>query len=203
MYEITFITKEEKDPVVKSTIEGMEGKILSESSLGRKKFVYPIKKEDAGFYTTYIFELDPQKVNNLNSVLRLKGQVLRYLIISKKALVAKPVKEKAKVEKEEIKEVKKSEVIATPEKVEKPVAKKETKKPAEKAKKQTAKKNVKTPEITEVVEKPEVTAKEKVAEEPKEKKIKEEKPQQTEESVPDEKERLKALEDKLEEILKD
>jgi ribosomal protein S6 len=203
MYEITFITKEEKDPVVKSTIEGMEGKILSENLLGRKKFVYPIKKEEAGFYTSYIFELEPQKVNKLNSALRLKNQILRYLIVAKKIIIAKPIKEKNK-EVKTTEETKKPEQI-TAEKPEEKIIKKEIKKTTTKTKKQTTKKTIKpVSEVADKIEKSEENAKEKANEEPKEKNVKEESKIPAEkETVSDEKERLKALEDKLEEILKD
>ena len=185
MYEITFIAKEEKDDVVKKTIESLNGKITQEEFLGRKKFYYPIKKEGAGFYTTYVFEIDPEKINDLNKTLLLKGQILRFLIIIKKVVLKKP-KEKKK------------ETVEPEEKLEN-IEKEETEKKV-------------TEEVTKKVEinkEKIVKPKEKIKEEVKEEKItKEEKPVEPKKKLPkkedvsDEEERLKALEKKLEEILK-
>ena len=49
MYEITFITKEEQNNDVIDAVKKFEGKIIEEQKLGRKKFTFPIKKEEAGF----------------------------------------------------------------------------------------------------------------------------------------------------------
>jgi len=101
-YEITFITKEPfdtapsiklgtsqgkdlKETPVKKEIEALGGKILNVSSIGQKNFTYPIKKEKAGFYTTVMFEIDPQKLMDLNKTIGLKEEILRHLIILYKA----------------------------------------------------------------------------------------------------------------------
>lgn len=209
MYEITFITKEEKDRTVKDAIEALGGKIVLENLMGRKKFAYKIKKEDAGFFISYIFELDPEKVNKLTANLKLKSQVLRYLIVSKKSVAPRPAKEKIKIAKEAIPATEKVPVekIEVKEK-DTTDAKKEVTKHPEKVKEQVSEKTLKP--IVEVIktEKAKTPVKEKSQVMPKETKpAKEEKaalPKLPEkESMPDEKERLKALEDKLEEILKD
>ena len=62
-YEITFITSEDlKEKAVKDTIEKFGGKILKTDSLGEKQFAYKIEKQNKGFYTTAIFEMEPEKV---------------------------------------------------------------------------------------------------------------------------------------------
>lgn len=81
IYEITYISKDENDSV-KKIIESAEGKIIFNKSLGRKKFVYPIKHETAGFYTTIVLELDGQKLSQLDKELRMNQEILRYLTIS-------------------------------------------------------------------------------------------------------------------------
>src|SRR3990167_6595197 len=96
-YEITIITKEpldtalepssraevqgkdEKEAPVKKEIETLGGKVLGVNSLGQKQFVYPIKKETAGFYTVINFEIEPTKVLELNQKLGLKTEILRHL----------------------------------------------------------------------------------------------------------------------------
>ena len=84
MYDITFITKEEKDQKVKKIIQDLDGRIISEQFLGRKKFAYSIKKEDAGFYISYLFDAQSDKIAELNKKLKLDSEILRYLIIGKK-----------------------------------------------------------------------------------------------------------------------
>lgn len=97
MYEITFITKEEKDPSVKKTIEQLEGKVVSNFSLGRRKLAYPIKKELAGYYSGYLFDFNKEKMADLDNKLRLEPGIIRFLIVSRvlpKAVPQKPRKEK-------------------------------------------------------------------------------------------------------------
>ena len=96
MYEITFITREEKLDDVKKTIEKNEGKIISENFLGRRRFSYPIKKEDAGFYTSYIFEIDPVKLKEIHKMLGMKTEIIRYLITAWKQPKAEEIKPKKK-----------------------------------------------------------------------------------------------------------
>jgi ribosomal protein S6 len=84
-YEITFITLEEpKDSSVKKDIETVGGKILKISSMGQKTFVYPIGKEKAGFYTTYLFEMEPEKLQDFNRKLAMEEEIIRHLIVSMK-----------------------------------------------------------------------------------------------------------------------
>lgn len=133
IYEITFITKEDlKDKPLKEDLEKLGGKILSISGIGEKNFTYPIKKETKGFYTTISFEIEPEKLIDLNQKLSLHDDILRHLIIIGKTAqvempkLPKPAKEieAPKVEKKEIKEV--EEIKGKPEKkVAKKVIKKE------------------------------------------------------------------------------
>lgn len=81
VYEITFITKEEKNDSLAKTIESLNGKIIQEKPLGRRKFAYPIKKETAGYYNTIIFDFDNQQLSQLNNSLKLNGDLIRYLIV--------------------------------------------------------------------------------------------------------------------------
>lgn len=208
IYEITYISKDENDSV-KKIIESAEGKIIFNKSLGRKKFVYPIKHEIAGFYTTIVFELDGQKLSQLDKELRMNQEILRYMTISYQkefspAQIEKKLKEfkepKQKEPREKAKEIieVKSEtpVIKTSESVQsklnKDIDKKESK-PAEK-------------EQIEKIEKPqEEVRREKVDTKTEEKEVKKEAvilPKPKKEAVSEE-ERLAKLEEKLDELLKD
>lgn len=143
-YEITFITKEDqKDKPVKTILENLGGKILSVSSIGQKTFAYPIKKEKAGFYTTVNFEIESEKVIDLNKKLALEEDILRFLIIAvthtaqmaqlptktkETEIIPEPEKELIpEPEKEIIVETIKEEKIEKPKKIAKPKVK-----PAEK-----------------------------------------------------------------------
>lgn len=98
-YEITFITKEDPKESVKSILESFGAKITKTSSMGQKTFVYPIKKEKSGIYTTYLFDIDPEQVQALNRKLDMEEEVLRHLIINLKPsdiIAMKPTKEAVK-----------------------------------------------------------------------------------------------------------
>ncbi len=147
MYELTFISQEENDPRVKKMIELVGGKIISEASLGRKKFAYSIGKEQSGCYFTYVFELDPEKIEEINKKIKSENKIIRYLIIQKiirKLPAQKEIKEAGKT-----KEIKvPTEEIVVPKteiKDKKEVAPaKKTAKKAEKEKKPVLKPSVKT-----------------------------------------------------------
>ena len=103
IYEITFITTEDlKDKPIKAVLDGLGGKILNISSAGQKSFAYKIEKQDRGFYTTVVFELEPEKVVGLNNKLNLDNEILRHLLISAEH---RPVEEKPKKIKEKTTEI--------------------------------------------------------------------------------------------------
>jgi small subunit ribosomal protein S6 len=139
-YEITIITKEdEKEKPIKKEIEGLGGKVITVNSVGQRQMVFPIKKETAGYYTVVLFEIDPTKVLELNKKLGLNQEILRHLILVAKAAkieAPKPIKVEPKIAVKPIEKVeeKPKEVAEKEEEITKPVEKpKEEKKPAKKA----------------------------------------------------------------------
>lgn len=211
LYEITFLTKEESDPGVRTAIEEAGGTIEAESSMGRRRLAYPIQKETQAVYTTFVFSAPGTAIAGLDRKFRLNNGIMRHLIVTK----ALPQADKSvtKTVREAIEAAEKLEDAAD--------VKEEAKKPAV----------VEMPAVEEVVETapaveetPEVaeeTAAEEVAEVTEEKAeetapaevetpVEEEKPtrkpraKKTEDAASaTEEDRLKALEDKLGEILKD
>lgn len=192
-YEITFISRDAIDDVKKS-IENLDGSIIDTLDLGRKKFAYPIKKESAGLYTSYVFTVDSEKLNELEKKLRLNNNILRFLITQTKLEnFAKLEKKETITEKfsqnkqQETKNPATNEPVAE-EKVEIKEKTAEEEKPAKskvaKEKKETSKKQTTRP----VTEKKEAEVK---------------KPKKQKEVDVTEEERLKALEDKLSALLKD
>jgi len=191
MYEITLISKTEQEDKIKKLIEAAGGKIISNSALGRRKLAYPIKKETAGYYFDYLVEMEGEKINELNNKMKLEENLIRYLITQKRERVikVKPGK-KVKEVKEEIKTTPQKPIVikeitkVTDKKIQK-ISK--SKKPISQPKAESGKVETKSPN--------------------KEKKtspIKAALPKTKLKEVDvTEDERLKALEDKLSELLKD
>lgn len=88
LYEITFLTKEETDPGVRNLLEQVGGAITDESRLGRRRLAYPINKETQAAYTTYGFDILSAKLTEIDQKLRLNNDILRYLIVAKPLLKA-------------------------------------------------------------------------------------------------------------------
>jgi len=102
-YEITIITKEDtKGAPVKKEIESLGGKILGVTSIGQRQFVFPIKKETAGYYTVINFEIEPTKVHDLNKKLTLVPEILRHIILAAKAVKIEAPRVKKMPEKEKV-----------------------------------------------------------------------------------------------------
>lgn len=193
IYEITLITKEDiGEKSIKNVLTALDGKILSTSSIGEKQFAYKINKEDRGFYTTVLFEIDPDKVSELNKKLSLTEEIIRFLIVAKKPAQLLEPEEKMlpEIKKiEEPKEIEQPKEIEAPEVIEAPV---KVEAPKE--------------EIKEAKDKPKETKKKAVE------KVKLEKPAKTkvstkvteiEKDTESEEDRLKALDEKLDELLKE
>ncbi|MDO8513794.1 MAG: 30S ribosomal protein S6 [bacterium] len=208
-YELTTITlKEDEADKVASLIQELGGKIEDRKDLGNRRFAYPINKEASGIYTAFTFSLDEQKITELNKKLTGNSDIIRHLIIItkeiKKEFISKLSEELSKKTAEKTGE---EALVSGPvEKEEKPEETKEAKtekeKPAviSKAKEPELKKpEEKQPEAeTEKVELKEATTEEKQEEKPTEKpKTKEP------EAKSEEEERLKKLNEKLDELLKD
>lgn len=82
MYEITFITlDEEKNKLVKKILEEHKAKINLELPLGKKTFAYPIKKEKAGYYTTFYFDIAGSELASVNKIMQAEKEILRFLLI--------------------------------------------------------------------------------------------------------------------------
>ncbi len=195
-YEITFITKDEKDTkIVKDLLKSEKVKIVHEDEMGRKNFAYPIKKESAGFYWTYYVEAEPNVISKISNELNTYKEILRFLILSFKLDITKIKKMGSKRSSRNLKDVIEKQ---TPKEVvlEKAVEKKEKTTPK---KSETGKKTVKTKKEAKTIKRSVKTLKtvKKDTAKP------EEKDKKTEEKSSDDQERIKKLEEKLDELLKD
>lgn len=160
---------------VKNIIADLGTKDTEEDFWGRRKLAYKIGSQEHGYYDLLKFSIDPENIKKLENEIKLINEVIRYLMIKKpERKLEKPRKKlEVKEEKEKLQKIEKEEKEAIEEKVEK--------KEEEIAKKA---------EIKEAKE-------EKIEEEVKEEK-KEEKPTEIQED-----ERLKELDKKIDEILKE
>lgn len=121
-YELSFLTlnlpHEKKNYLmaeIEKNIKKLEGKI-EESFIEKKKFAYPVKKQNEGFLGILLLSSSPETINKIKNFLNKNEDILRIMIerkkikprkkmISKKPILEekkrkeKPKKEKVKIEK--------------------------------------------------------------------------------------------------------
>jgi len=92
-YELTYlISSELSEEEAKNLYQKIdsfiqeEGGVLGnkEKMVLRKKLAYPIKKQTQAYLVVSIFQLEPEKLANLEKKIKLENQVLRYLILTRK-----------------------------------------------------------------------------------------------------------------------
>lgn len=86
-YELVLVLrtdiKEKAKTEIKKLITDSKAKIKTEESLGERDFCYPIKKEKKGIYLVLGFSFEAEKIKELDKALRMKEEVLRFLVIRK------------------------------------------------------------------------------------------------------------------------
>ena len=88
-YELVFIVSPEvaDDGItnrvnkVSELIGRLGGSVTEVSQWGKKKFTYPIKRFTEGNYVLAKVELKPASIKELDSSLRMSGDVLRHLLV--------------------------------------------------------------------------------------------------------------------------
>lgn len=88
-YDFTVITRgdlpEGESAKVLSTYEGLMtrdgGEILKRDDWGSKKLAYPVKKQFRGYYVNYDFVGSPASVAEMERLMRIDDNVLRYLVV--------------------------------------------------------------------------------------------------------------------------
>lgn len=146
-YEITYLSSKDENSLASKEIESLDGKIISSQSLGQKDLFYKIKKEKQAYLTSIVFEIEGEKIPELNQKLALKDEILRYLIVSYSVPQEEAVKKTKKTKKPEVEKVEKEEVVLKPIKTKKEEAetkpeKKETPKVKTKVKPKVEKKTI-------------------------------------------------------------
>jgi small subunit ribosomal protein S6 len=69
---------------VEDLITDHKGQVLKTDKWGKKRFAYPIKKKQEGFYTLILFEGDGKIPKELERAYKLNEFCLRYLTVAAK-----------------------------------------------------------------------------------------------------------------------
>ena len=88
-YELVVILDPEiGDDAVPNSIQKLElgitsrgGEVTDSNHWGRRRLAYPIKRHFEGNYVVSQIKLDPEKVPDLESTLRISEDVIRHLIV--------------------------------------------------------------------------------------------------------------------------
>lgn len=77
---------------VRSHIEKNGGKITYEENWGKRKLAYQINKCDVGIYVLWYFEAPKEKVAKIEKELRLKEEIMRFMLLKSRQVGGKKEK---------------------------------------------------------------------------------------------------------------
>ncbi len=88
-YYLTLVLKDGLDDnarvglfeMVKKRMLGKDGKVEKEDLWGVRDLAYPIKRQSKGFYAHFEFSTDPSLAKDLDKILKVEEDVLRYLLV--------------------------------------------------------------------------------------------------------------------------
>lgn len=81
-YELALVLKAEDISPIAKILKGAGFSIVKESPLNKVRLAYPIKKENQGFFASYLIEGEALSVADLTKELELNKEVLRFLILT-------------------------------------------------------------------------------------------------------------------------
>lgn len=110
-YEVVFITRPDMadDAIkaiiqrVKETVEGLNGLVIKVEEWGKRRMAYPIKKHADGHYVFANISCSPAASKEVERILRLNEDVIRYQTV-KKIEIKAAKRAKKKIETKETKE---------------------------------------------------------------------------------------------------
>jgi small subunit ribosomal protein S6 len=90
VYETTFILRPDStdddqkniSEKVKTIIQNHEGQVMGQEDWGRRRFAYPINKENRGQYLYFYYRGNNSLVAELERNLRINEKVIRFLTVS-------------------------------------------------------------------------------------------------------------------------
>lgn len=56
-------------------------KVTNTDNWGKRKLMYPIKKQDYAIYVFYTLEIEPAQVKKIETTLNITDEIIRYLIV--------------------------------------------------------------------------------------------------------------------------
>lgn len=112
---------------VKKILEANKGKITFSEVWGKKKFCYKIENFSHGYYNLYEFDCVAEKIDKINTELRLSHEILRHMLITKPMRTLAEIEEEKRISLESIQKEAKEAQVKQKETEKKPV-KKEVKK---------------------------------------------------------------------------
>jgi small subunit ribosomal protein S6 len=85
-YELTVVTAdksvmEKVAKTIKDKVKKAKGDVNKEEEWGDKMMAYPIKKNANGFYQHYVLTMEGKDQLELDLVMRIDEQILRYLFV--------------------------------------------------------------------------------------------------------------------------
>lgn len=97
-YEVLYIVRADLDDDkvqdavkrVNTVIQRSGGAAERTSLWGKRKLAYEVKHQKEGIYVLQDFQLDPERVGELESALKITEEVLRHLVVRKPEKVAAP-----------------------------------------------------------------------------------------------------------------
>jgi len=88
LYELTVILAENledhKETVeeIAEVVRGLGAEVDKIDLWGKKRFAYPIKKQQEGFYALITFRITPDVIKEIDRILSLRVSVLRHLVVA-------------------------------------------------------------------------------------------------------------------------
>lgn len=83
LYEISYLAKSETSKeAVLSALASISAKDIQEVKYTETKLAYPIKKISLAFFGCIIFEATTENVIKINNLLKLKEEILRFIIVT-------------------------------------------------------------------------------------------------------------------------
>ncbi|MGC9046858.1 MAG: 30S ribosomal protein S6 [Minisyncoccia bacterium] len=81
-YELGFVVKLEDDvSIIKDILNKYNAEVVKEGIINKIRLAYPIKKNNYGFFGYIIFNLEPEKINDIVNDLKFKENVIRTILI--------------------------------------------------------------------------------------------------------------------------
>lgn len=80
-------------------VTSLGGSVLKEEQMGKKKLAYPIKKTRNGFYAAVTFQMETQKINELDVKVRTTEGIIRHLLVNLEETISRMEKDAVAQEK--------------------------------------------------------------------------------------------------------